>query len=148
MKHELYLINHLLLITGLSERTIRSYIASGILEGEKINGLWHFTPEQVTRFITHPAVRPSIQAKQNAIVYDFLLDDKKQKQEMCMVYDVPGAEKEKLITFICSEICSGPYQNIRFAFDGVPKTPRVILSGEPEQVLSLIQSYRDRYPQQ
>lgn len=38
MKHELFLINHLLLMTGLSERTIRSYIASGILEGEKSTG--------------------------------------------------------------------------------------------------------------
>lgn len=39
-----YLINHLVMITGLTDRTIRSYIASGILQGEKINGLWHFTP--------------------------------------------------------------------------------------------------------
>ncbi len=55
-----YLISHLLRITGLSDRTIRNYISSGILQGEKINWLWHFTPEQVERFICHPAVRPSI----------------------------------------------------------------------------------------
>ncbi len=40
-----YLISHLVLSTGLTDRTIRNYIASGILQGEKINGLWHFTPE-------------------------------------------------------------------------------------------------------
>ena len=42
-----YLINHLVLITGLTARTIRNYISNGILHGEKINGLWHFTPEEV-----------------------------------------------------------------------------------------------------
>ena len=30
-----YLISHLVLITGLSDRTIRNYISSGILQGEK-----------------------------------------------------------------------------------------------------------------
>ena len=51
MEEELYLINHLTMITGLSDRTIRNYIASGILNGEKINGMWHFTPEEVDAFI-------------------------------------------------------------------------------------------------
>ncbi len=145
MKHELFLINHLLLLTGLSERTIRSYIASGILEGEKINGLWHFTPEQVEQFISHPAVRPSILAKQNSIVYDFLLEDKKKSQEMCVVFDVPGADKKELANYFCYEISNGAYSGIQFAFDGIPQTPRVILSGEPMQVMSLIQGYRNKH---
>ena len=68
-----YLINHLVLITGLTDRTIRNYISNGILHGEKINGLWHFTSEEVESFIAHPAVRPSILAKHNSAVYDFLL---------------------------------------------------------------------------
>ena len=29
-----YVLNHLVLITGLTDRTLRSYIASGILQGE------------------------------------------------------------------------------------------------------------------
>ena len=145
MKHELFLINHLLLLTGLSERTIRSYIASGILEGEKINGLWHFTPEQVEQFISHPAVRPSILAKQNSIVYDFLLEDKKKSQEMCVVFDVPGADKKELANYFCYEISNGAYSGIQFAFDGISQTPRVILSGEPMQVMSLIQGYRNKH---
>lgn len=77
MEENLYLINHLVLITGLTDRTIRSYISSGILKGEKINGIWHFTAEEVEDFIKNPAVRPSITAKNNAIIYDFLLDNSK-----------------------------------------------------------------------
>lgn len=145
MEHELFLINHLLLLTGLSERTIRSYIASGVLEGEKINGLWHFTPEQVERFISHPAVRPSIRAKQNAIVYDFLLEDKKKSKEMCVVFDIPGADKKELASYFCYEISNGDYSGIQFAFDGIPQTPRVILRGNPMQVMSLIHAYQDTH---
>ena len=78
MEENLYLINHLVLITGLTDRTIRSYISSGILKGEKINGIWHFTAEEVEDFIKNPAVRPRIIAKNNAIIYDFLLDNSKK----------------------------------------------------------------------
>ena len=89
-----YLINHLVLITGLTDRTIRNYISNGILHGEKINGLWHFTPEEVESFIAHPAVRPSILAKHHSAVYDFLLENKKDLCETCMIVDIPGRGKE------------------------------------------------------
>lgn len=84
-----YLISHLVQITGLSDRTIRNYIASGILQGEKRNGVWHFTSEQVDGFLCHPAVRPSLLAKHHAAVYDFLLDNRKKTCEMCVVLDLP-----------------------------------------------------------
>lgn len=105
-----YLINHLVLFTGLSDRTIRNYIASGILAGEKINGLWHFTPEQVDHFIRHPSVRPSITAKNNALVYDFLLETRKTSCEACVILDVPGAEKK-----IPCRIFLLPYQQRRLS---------------------------------
>jgi hypothetical protein len=76
-----YLIKHLTLFTGLTDRTIRNYLSMGLLQGEKINGLWHFTPEQVEAFISHPAVRPSIQAKHHGLVYDFLLEQKRRPQK-------------------------------------------------------------------
>lgn len=38
MKEERFLINRLLLITGLSARTIRNHIATGIPQGEKLSG--------------------------------------------------------------------------------------------------------------
>ena len=92
MEENLYLISHLTLITGLTDRTIRNYIASGILKGEKINGIWHFTPEEVDSFIKNPAVRPSIVAKNNSIVYDFMLNDSKKEEETCVILDLPKAD--------------------------------------------------------
>lgn len=136
-----YLISHLVLATELTDRTIRNYIASGILQGEKIDGLWHFTPEQVEEFIRHPAVRPSILAKSNGLVYDFLLNDRKASQEACVILDIPGAEEKKLAEFFCYRISNGNYQNIQFSFDGVGNTPRVILKGDTSAVLPLVNAY-------
>lgn len=136
-----YLISHLVLITGLTDRTIRNYIASGILQGEKINGLWHFTPEQVESFICHPAVRPSILAKHHSVVYDFLLQDKKDAVETCLIMDVPGRSRKEIAEYFCYRISNEDYQNIHFSFDGFSGVPRVILKGATAEVLRLVNDY-------
>ena len=142
-----YLINHLVMITGLTDRTIRSYIASGILQGEKINGLWHFTPEQTESFIAHPAVRPSIQAKQHAAIYDFLLDDAKAGREACVILDFPGEDEKKLAEYFCYKINSGSFGKIRISFSGMGKSPRVILTGDTAGVMRLVNGYmREHHP--
>ena len=136
-----YLISHLVLFTGLSDRTIRNYIASGLLQGEKINGLWHFTLEQVDNFICHPAVRLSILAKNNSIVYDFLLDHKKNVCETCLILDVPGGNNKEIAEYFCYRISNENFQNIKFSFDGVSIVPRIILKGEATEVLRLINDF-------
>lgn len=136
-----YLINHLVLFTGLTDRTIRNYISSGILQGVKINGLWHFTPEQVDNFICHPAVRPSILAKHHSAVYDFLINNKKDRSEICVILDIPKGGKKDIAEYFSYRISNENFQNIRFSFDGVEKTSRVILSGNTEEVLSLVNGF-------
>ena len=136
-----YLISHLTLFTGLTDRTIRNYLSSGILKGDKINGIWHFSPEEVEQFIRHPAVRPSILAKQNATVYDFLLDDRKPNCEICMILDIPGKNRKEIAEYFCYRISNGSYQNIRFSFDGMTKVPRVILRGYASDVLELVNTF-------
>ena len=136
-----FLINHLVLLTGLTDRTIRNYISSGVLQGEKINGLWHFTPEQVECFISHPAVRPSILAKHNAVVYDFLLDGKKDSCETCMILDIPGRSKKEIAEYFCYRISNEDFQKIHFSFDGVADTLRIILSGDTSDVMRLINDF-------
>lgn len=140
-----YLISHLVLITGLGDRTIRNYISSGILRGEMINGMWHFTAEQVEKFICHPAVKPSILAKKNAMVYDFLLQDKKTSPQSCIIMDRPGAEEKETAEFFCCRISEGEYSNIAFSFDSVDKTPRVILTGDSGEVLKLVNEYHESH---
>ena len=140
-----YLINHLVMFTGLTDRTIRNYISAGILEGEKINGLWHFTPEQVEAFICHPSVRPSILAKNNSAIYDFLLDNRKEHCEICMILDVPEKKPKEITEYFCYCISSGNFQNIHFTFDGVEKAQRVILKGNAAEVLQLVNGFAQRH---
>ena len=141
MEEKLYLISHITLITGLSDRTIRNYIASGILKGEKINGIWHFTPEEVDAFIKNPAVRPSIVAKNNSVVYDFMLNDSKKEDETCVILDLPKCDIKETAEFFCYGISNGDYKDINFSFDGNYKTPRIILRGKPSDVFGLIGDY-------
>ena len=139
-----YLINHLTLITGLSVRTIRSYLANGILKGEKINGLWHFTPEAVDAFLHHPSVVPSIQAKQSAVVYDFMLDRKKNQPEACLILDLPGHDATSAAEFFCNSITNDGYQHIRFSYNHTAGAPRIILRGAYRDLQRLVQAYYDR----
>ncbi len=136
-----YTINHVTLMTGLTDRTIRSYISSGLLQGEKINGLWHFTPEQVDAFVRHPAVWPSIQAKKNSIVYDFLLDRKKTNEEICIILDLPETDSKATAEHFCYAISNGDAEQIHFSFDSIQGVPRIILRGDPAQVLPLVNGY-------
>lgn len=140
-----YVINHVVMFTGLTDRTIRNYISSGILQGEKINGLWHFTPEQVEEFVRHPAVRPSILAKNNGLVYDFLLDDKKKNPEICLILDAPNVEKKEVAEYFCDSICNGEFSKIQFSFDGVMENARVILKGDADEVLKLVNQFQTKY---
>lgn len=136
-------ISQLAMLTGLTDRTIRNYLSAGILQGEKVDGVWHFSPEQVELFTAHPAVRPSILAKNNSLVYDFLLDGRKAQPEVCMILDIPGGDREGIASFFCTRINERPYKNMHFTFDAVGAVPRVILKGEAAAVLSLIQEFRE-----
>ncbi|MBE5814723.1 MAG: hypothetical protein E7320_05895 [Clostridiales bacterium] len=136
-----YTLGHLSLFTGLTDRTLRNYLSSGILEGEKINGVWHFTPEQAQALITHPAVRPQIIAKKNALIYDFLLENKRKEQACCIILDLPGLPEKQTMEYFCHAINEGSFQNLEFSFDSVRQTPRIILRGKTEQVLSLVNGY-------
>ena len=81
-----YLIRHLVLLTGLTDRTIRKYISSGILQGEKIDGLWHFTPEQVE------AIEREIDR----------LDD---KLPPLSAFILPGGSRGASVCHICRTVC-------------------------------------------
>lgn len=141
---EYYCIAHLVQFTGLSDRTIRNYLSMGILQGEKINGLWHFTPEQTEAFLRHPAVRPSILSRRNAMIYDFLADTKKEEHRVCMILDLPGDDKQKIVEHFCYAISNEDYSDIQFSFDSIEGEPRVMVKGRPEQVLRLVQAYYGR----
>ena len=95
MEKETYTIQDVAAMTGLNERTIRNYLAQGILQGEKTDGAWRFTAEQFGAFLAQDMVRASVQAKANAIVYDFLITDKRKEPAACLILDRPAADGEE-----------------------------------------------------
>lgn len=139
-----YTIGHVAMFTGFTDRTVRSYIASGLLCGEKINGVWHFTPEQVQTFVSHPSVYPGILSKNNAIVYDFLSDTQKKESECCVILDIPNAKEKQTAEYFCHEICAGQFSGLRFSFNSIKGVPRVILRGATDEVMTLVNRWREQ----
>lgn len=136
---EYYTINNIALMSGLTTRTIRNYIKMGVLNGEKIDGVWQFTPKEVDRFFEHPNVLPSIQAKRNAIVFDFILNKQKETNQMCVILDLPGEDGQKISDFFTEQYNSGNYSSdLLFSFECTAEYPRVILKGQAEDVVKLL----------
>ncbi|MDO5134074.1 MAG: helix-turn-helix domain-containing protein, partial [Eubacteriales bacterium] len=84
-----YNLNQVAMITGLTTRTLRNHLKQGILKGNKIDGNWSFTEEEVETYIGDPGVRQAISAKQHAVIYDFLADPYKKTNRICTIMDFP-----------------------------------------------------------
>ncbi len=140
---ELYTINHVALMCGLSSRTVRNYLKMGFIEGEMINGVWHFSAEEVGKLFANPNVAPAIRAKRNALIFDFLSDDCKRGNEMCTVIDNRATleEANAMSEFFCDAINHGGLDCIRFGFSFSGTQARVILSGPEDAVQQLLARY-------
>ena len=140
---DMYTINHVALMSGLSSRTIRNYMKMGFIEGEMINGVWHFSAETVGDFFANPNVAPAIKAKRNALIFDFLADDAKQQDEMCTVIDQRAnlEEANAISEFFCDAINRAWSGVIRFGFSFNGNQARIILTGPEEAVQQLLTAY-------
>lgn len=139
----MYTINDLSVMTGLTTRTIRNYCKLGVLEGEKVDGVWQFTPEQFCAFLADPNVRPTLQAKNRSIVFDFLAQDWKDTDAVCVVLDrkVDADEADALSRAFCEAV--NQRTGVRLSFQFADGHARVILSG-PETCLRDILEQCDR----
>ncbi len=134
---ETYTIPDVAAMTGLSERTVRTYLAGGQLRGEKADGVWRFTAEQFGDFLAQDMVRASVQAKANAIVCDFLITDRREDAAACLILDQPvpeGGESalrealEKRVNAL----------GLRWAYRYRDGQARSILSGPPDALGKLL----------
>ena len=134
---ETYTIQDIAVMTGLNERTIRSYLADGLLKGEKTDGAWRFTAEQFGDFLRQDMVRASVQAKANAVVYDFLITDRRKESAACLILDQPSAEdQEPGLREALSEQVNR--LELRWAYRYQDGMARSILSGPPAALGELL----------
>lgn len=140
----MYTIEQLSVMTGLTTRTLRNYLKSGILQGNKETGIWQFTEQQVSQFVGHPSVSPSIQAKHHAIVYDFLAGQDSGEQEMCMLLDrrMGEGEAKEIADFFCHAVSNRSH--IRFAFSYESGKARYILKGAEADVHQIMREFYGR----
>lgn len=132
-----YTMQDVATMTGLTTRTLRTYQQQGFLRGEKENGVWRFTDEALEGFFRNPAVLPAIRARQHSIVYDFVLQNRKTRDELCAVWDIRTEDGEAVSAFLCREM--ERRQGLRFTSG---ESARVILCGEPEAALDLLNALR------
>lgn len=139
---EYYTINDIALMSGLTTRTIRSCIRMNILCGEKLNGTWHFTAEEVINFFKNPCVSPSTQAKRNSIVNDFMQNKSKKESQICVVIDLPEANGQSISDFFTQDINSRYGEKaIIFSFENTKNYSRVIIIGNPPVILEMLSRY-------
>ena len=136
-----YNLNEIALMTGFSTRTLRNYLNQGLLKGEKVDGAWQFTAEEIDRFFAEPFVKEGLRIKRNAIVFDFLADRSKQAKSACVILDIPVSMKESktLSEFFCKQMETA--LGTVFTFDWNNGSARVILSGAEESVANIMEAY-------
>jgi len=62
---------------------------------------------------------------------------------MVVILDMPGKSKIEISKLFCREICDGDYKNIKFSFSYLSGINRVIISGDADNVLKLLEFYKN-----
>lgn len=138
----MYSLQDLTLITGLTDRTLRNYLKQGILTGEKRDGAWHFTEEQITEFLANEYVAAAIKAKQNAYVFDFLKSDYKDENTACVVLHLRNERPMDVAKFFCEAV--NKRQGLAMRFDREKGRNRVILVGGFDVVYDVLNEYNSK----
>ena len=139
-----YTLNDLALMSGFTTRTLRTYLTTNILHGQKENGAWKFSEKDVYDFFGDPYVKEGLKIKNSAVVFDFLADHAKKTKRSCVILDIPASleEANKLSDFFCRQM--EKVSDTEFKFDWDNGHCRIILSGAQEQVAVIMKEYYSR----
>lgn len=143
MEKEFYTINELAIMTGFTTRSLRNFIQLGHLSGEKIDGIWQFTADQIGSFIGNPNITPGIRTKNNAVVYDFLADTEKKTNSICTILDFIMNEEEtsECSEFFCNAVNQFGGSNARMKMEKYGENVRIILSGPEDFVKDTLDAW-------
>ena len=139
----MYTLKDLSVITGLTDRTLRTYIKMGILQGEKTDGVWSFSDEQIQMFFENNFARSAMQSKRNSLVFDFLADQKKKEKRMCVILDLPEDNHHSVRTFICEAVNRGT--DLKMFYSKQRSGCRIILEGAEDSVFRIMQEFHEKF---
>ncbi len=138
-------IDAIVMMTGLSDRTIRSYIADGFLQGDKSSGSWQFTAEQVDAFLNNKTVLPALRSKKNAIVYDFISEVPIDADKMCVVLNLASETAGSASALMCEYLADmEPIAELHYASDRIGQGVRITISGCTSDVMALMNRFYSR----
>jgi hypothetical protein len=141
MTKDFYSINELSTISGFTTRSLRNFIQMEFLKGEKFEGEWRFSLEQIEDFFSNPNIKEGIKSKNNSVVYNYLLN-KPENDKICSIVDLnlTPNETKTLSEKICQMI-NDSNANVEFKFSAHNGNVRIIIAGEKnfvKQILLLI----------
>ncbi|MBR5970099.1 MAG: helix-turn-helix domain-containing protein [Lachnospiraceae bacterium] len=140
-------INELSMMTGFTTRTLRNYIRSGVLRGEKKGGVWQFSEDDIAAFCADPNVFSKIIAKRDAIVTDFLNDPMAKGNRACVILNLvqTDEEKQKTAEWFCDTVSRfSDGENIRFASYSKNDRLRLVIEGEEKTIRAIMREYDER----
>ncbi len=138
---ERYNLNDVATMTGFTTRTLRNYMNQGLLKGEKINGAWQFSVEDLDKFFKEPFVKDGLRIKRNSIVFDFIAARRKEAPRTCVILDLPASLKKgnAVSAFFCDQMNKA--EDVRFSYEFEKGNCRVILSGAAGAVERILKEY-------
>lgn len=142
--NECYTIEDMAAFTGLTDRTLRSYLKEGRLTGSKEDGVWRFSPEDLDRFFQDGGARRAMEANRNAVVYDFLLGGAAEDR-CCVIRDipVPDGEEEALRARLLERVNQEGQVKFTYSY-GMDRrgrgSARIILAGATAAIRNILQN--------
>lgn len=139
-----YDLKEICMMSGLTDRTLRTYLSMGLLRGEKVSGAWRFPASEVERFFTEPYMKEGMRIKRHSIVFDFLSDPSDRGERTCVILDIPSdrAESASISAFFCERMQE--ITDAVFRCDWESGHTRIVLSGDASSVEYVMSSWRER----
>ena len=136
-----YSLNDLAMMTGFTTRTLRNYLNQGLLTGEKDNGVWKFTAEDLDCFFREPFVKEGLRIKRSAAVFDFMAGSSGKQERSCVVLDIPASLKKgsAISAFFCDMVTDRT--DVQFSYGWDKSFCRVILTGAAEPMAEIMKAY-------
>ncbi|MBQ9798188.1 MAG: MerR family transcriptional regulator [Clostridia bacterium] len=139
----MYTLHDLSMMSGLTERTLRTYLKMGVLNGRKENGVWQFDIEAVAAFFENDFVKGAIKTNRKGLIFDYLRTRHDTKNSACVVLDIPNADGEAVARFFCDAVCKRTA--LSMTFDQDKGNRRVILIGPVSTVCDILCEYRTTF---
>ena len=135
----MYSIKDLSIICGLTERTLRNYLKMGVLRGEKQNGVWRFSEEDIEKFMENDYVSSAVKANRNAVLFDYLNCYPKDENSACIVLHLPKEEPKAVADFFCEAV--NKRSGLKMTYDKKKGVNKVVLIGNEKTVYDVLNEY-------